>query len=112
MFQVIASHQKEFKQEYPQKGWMEEDPEEIFTSCVECVDKAVEALEKEGKYSKKDIKGIGITNQRESTVVWDKKTGKKLHNIIVWPDTRTTGTVKELAKKSEKGVDALKEKAF
>ena len=47
---------------------------------------------------------------RESTVVWDKKTGKPLHNIIVWPDTRNTQTVKKLAKKDSKGVDALKEK--
>lgn len=89
---------------------MEEDPEEIVASCMECVDKAVEALEKDGKYNRSDIAGIGITNQRESTVVWDKKTGKPLHNIIVWPDVRNTATVKALAAKGDKGVDSIKEK--
>jgi glycerol kinase len=108
--QVVASHQKEFKDIYPRQGWMEEDPEEIVASCMECVDKAIEQLEAGGKYSRSDIAGIGITNQRESTVVWDKKTGKPLHNIIVWPDTRNTGTVKALAKKSPLGLDAVKEK--
>lgn len=89
---------------------MEEDPDEILASCVECIDKACEALEKDGQYKIADIKGIGITNQRESTCVWDKKTGKKLHNVVVWPDTRTTGTVKTLAKKGSKGIDELKAK--
>jgi hypothetical protein len=89
---------------------MEEDPDEIYDVCIECINGAVEKLEKDGKYKKSDIKGIGITNQRESTVVWDKKTGKKLHNVIVWPDTRNTGTVKKLAGKHEEGVNALKKK--
>lgn len=90
---------------------MEEDPEEIVASCMECIDKAVAQLEQGGKYKRSDIAGIGITNQRESTVVWDRKTGKPLHNIIVWPDTRNTMTVKELAKKGGKlGLDALKKK--
>jgi len=107
---VVAQYQKEFKQTYPKQGWMEEDPDEIYDVCIECINGAVEKLEKDGKYKKSDIKGIGITNQRESTVVWDKKTGKKLHNVIVWPDTRNTGTVKKLAGKHEEGVNALKKK--
>lgn len=90
---------------------MEEDPEEIYESCVECIAEAVKKLEKDGKFKKSDIKGIGITNQRESTVVWSKETGEKLHNVIVWPDTRNTSTVKKLAKKAgDKGVDALRSK--
>ena len=91
---------------------MEEDPDEIVESCIECINKACESLEasKAGGYSVKDVKAIGITNQRESTCVWDRKTGKKLYNVIVWPDTRTTGTVKQLAKGHEKGIDAFKAK--
>lgn len=108
--QVVASHQKEFKQIYPKQGWMEEDPDEILASCIECINGASDQLEKDGKYRLSDIKGIGITNQRESTCVWDKKTGKKLHDVVVWPDTRTTQTVKQLAKKGKKGVDELKAK--
>lgn len=77
---------------------------------MECVEKAIEKLEAGGKYKRSDIAGLGITNQRESTVVWDRKTGKPLHNIIVWPDTRNTSTVKALAKKSPKGVNAIQEK--
>lgn len=108
--QVLASHQKEFKQIYPRQGWHEQDPEEIFESCLECINTAVERLEKETEYKKEDVKGFGITNQRETTVVWDKKTGQKLYNAVAWPDTRNTSTVKALAKKTEKGLDALKEK--
>lgn len=107
---VITSHQKEFKQHYPKQGWMEEDPEEIYESCLECVNKAIEKLESETEYKRGDVKGFGITNQRETTLVWDKKTGKKLYNAIVWPDTRNTSTVKKLAKQSKDGLDALKEK--
>ena len=90
---------------------MEEEPEELIDSCLECIEKALKQLEsgKEG-YRKADIKGLGITNQRESTFVWDKKTGRKLYNIIVWPDTRTTSTVKKLAKQNKHGLDALKRK--
>ena len=61
---VVASHQKEFKQVYPKQGWMEEEPDDLVESCLECIEKAVEMLEEKGDYKVGDIKGMGITNQR------------------------------------------------
>jgi len=106
---IVASHQKEFTQHYPHPGWHEQDAEEIITVAEECIAEACKKLGQQGKYSPADIKAVGITNQRETTVVWDKETGKPLAKAIAWPDTRTTHTVHQLAKKSEKGKDAVKE---
>ena len=91
---VIAAHQKEHQQIYPKPGWVEHDPLEIWERTREVMDGA---LEKSG-ISRSDIAAIGITNQRETTVVWDRKTGKPVHNAIVWQDTRTDGIINELAK--------------
>ena len=77
--------QQEFTQHFPQAGWVEHDPEEIWNTTVS-VCKSV--LEKSGA-TPSDIAGIGITNQRETTVVWDKTTGKAVYNAIVWQDRRT-----------------------
>jgi len=74
-----------------------------------CLDGVAKAIEQKG-FSKSDIKGIGITNQRETATVWSKKTGKPLCNAIAWPDTRNTSTVRKLASQSDKGLDALKAK--
>ena len=93
--EVIATHQLEFKQYYPQPGWHEHDPEELVTSVTTCIDGAVEAFENQG-HSKAQIKAVGITNQRETTVVWDKTTGKALYNAIVWTDTRSQDLVRRL----------------
>lgn len=106
---VIASHQMEFNQYYPHPGWHEQDAHEIIDCVHECIDKTIAKLEKEGKYSASDVKVIGVTNQRETTVVWDKDSGKALTRAIAWPDARTTHTIRELSAKSDKGVDALKE---
>ncbi|TPX43717.1 glycerol kinase [Synchytrium endobioticum] len=92
----IAHHQVEFPQIYPKAGWAEHDPLVILETVNSCIEKTVHKLENSG-YRKQDIKGIGITNQRETTVVWDKTTGKPLHNAIVWLDARTSDTVKHLA---------------
>lgn len=81
----IASGQKEFRQHFPRSGWVEHDPEEIFESVVWCVK---EALSKAG-LDASDIAAIGITNQRETTVVWDKASGKAPAKAIVWQDRRT-----------------------
>lgn len=82
---IAAVAQKEFQQFYPQPGWVEHDPTEILTSQLSC---AVEAL---GKASARprDVAAIGITNQRETVVVWDRETGNAIHPAIVWQDRRT-----------------------
>lgn len=82
---IAAVAQKEFQQFYPQPGWVEHDPTEILTSQMSC---AVEALGKVGARPR-DIAAIGITNQRETVVVWERETGNAIHPAIVWQDRRT-----------------------
>src|ERR1700677_1845400 len=82
---IAAAAQHEFEQFYPRPGWVEHDPVEIFTSQLSC---AVEALGKAGALPR-DVAAIGITNQRETAIVWDRATGKPIHNAIVWQDRRT-----------------------
>ena len=81
--EAVASHQQAFTQHYPKAGWCEHDPMEILESTKECIDRAVEQLEEKGCHAS-DVAAIGITNQRETTIVWDRETGKPLHNAIVW----------------------------
>ena len=83
---IVAVSQKEFEQIYPKPGWVEHDPLEIWSSQVSVV---TEAIAKAGLNSI-DIHAIGITNQRETTIVWDKETGLPLYNAIVWQDRRTS----------------------
>src|SRR4051794_30746078 len=82
----VASAQREFRQIYPQPGWVEHDPVEIFRGQR---DVGREALAK-ADIDLKDLMGIGIANQRETTIVWDRQTGEPIHNAIVWQDRRTT----------------------
>jgi len=82
---IAAAAQHEFEQFYPQAGWVEHDPTEILTSQLGC---AVEALGKAGARPR-DVAAIGITNQRETVVVWERATGKAIHPAIVWQDRRT-----------------------
>ncbi len=84
---IRAVAQKEFRQIFPQPGWVEHDANEIWQTQFET---ACEAIAKAG-LSANDIAGIGITNQRETTVIWDRKTGEPIHNAIVWQDRRTAG---------------------
>src|SRR5256712_3100504 len=77
--------QKEFRQIFPEAGWVEHDPQEIWASQIGV---AVEALGR-GRLRPADIAAIGITNQRETTVVWDRETGAPISNAIVWQDRRT-----------------------
>ncbi|KAL2755272.1 hypothetical protein ACRALDRAFT_1064554 [Sodiomyces alcalophilus JCM 7366] len=100
--EVVATHNFEFRQYYPQSGWHEHDPEELVTSVETCIDKAVTQFEAQG-YSKTQIRAIGITNQRETTVVWDRTTGKALHNAIVWTDTRSQDLVRRLKQRLGSG---------
>ena len=89
---IAAVAQHEFAQFYPQPGWVEHDPMEILTSQLAC---AVEALGKAGARPR-DIAAIGITNQRETVVIWDRATGKPIHPAIVWQDRRTAGLCSSL----------------
>ncbi len=91
---VVALAQKEFKQYYPKPGWVEHDPEEIWRTQYEV---AREAIQKAG-LTAQQIAAIGITNQRETTVVWDKSTGKPIFNAIVWQDRRTSAYCDQLKK--------------
>lgn len=84
---ILAMAQREFRQFFPQAGWVEHDPNEIWQTQFET---AREALAKAG-LGAGDIDGIGITNQRETTVVWDRSTGEPIHPAIVWQDRRTAG---------------------
>ncbi|KAK5050515.1 hypothetical protein LTR84_003796 [Exophiala bonariae] len=100
----VASHQLEFKQIYPQPGWHEHDPLEIVSSVEKCIDGAVKQFETQG-HSANSIKAVGITNQRETTVLWDQETGEPLYNAIVWTDTRTQSLIRKL--KTRLGADKL-----
>ncbi|MER8980444.1 glycerol kinase GlpK [Mesorhizobium sp. M0239] len=91
---VAGSGQKEFAQHYPASGWVEHDPEDIWASVVSTV-KA--ALKKAGRNAS-DVAAIGITNQRETVVIWDRATGKPIHNAIVWQDRRTAPLCQKLKK--------------
>ena len=89
---ICAVAQKEFQQFYPQAGWVEHDPNEILTSQLSC---SVEALSKAGA-SPQNIAAIGITNQRETVIVWDRATGQPVHPAIVWQDRRTAALCQAL----------------
>ncbi len=92
--QPLVTAQKEFTQFYPKPGWVEHDPAEIWSTQTEV---AREALQKSGLDSTA-VAAIGITNQRETTLIWDRKTGKPVHNAIVWQDRRTADYCDQLKK--------------
>ncbi|HKR95932.1 MAG TPA: FGGY family carbohydrate kinase, partial [Candidatus Angelobacter sp.] len=91
---VVAGAQKEHRQIYPQSGWVEHDPEEIWQRTKEVI---AEAVSQTGLKAG-SLAAIGITNQRETTVVWDQKTGKPLCNAIVWQDMRVAAEVSRMAR--------------
>ncbi|HYG40032.1 MAG TPA: glycerol kinase GlpK [Cytophagales bacterium] len=90
--EIVSITQKEFTQIFPKPGWVEHDPIEIWSTQVSV---AAEAILKAG-LTAKDIEAIGITNQRETTVVWDRQTGEPVYNAIVWQDRRTSGYCDQL----------------
>ena len=102
--EVVSVAQKEHEQIYPKPGWVEHDPNEIWARSQEVIDEAV----KEAGASADDISGLGITNQRETTVVWDKNTGEPVMNAIVWQDTRTDQICNQLS--SDGGQDRFRPK--
>ncbi|KAK7294062.1 hypothetical protein RJT34_16945 [Clitoria ternatea] len=93
---LIGSHQVEFTQFYPQAGWVEHDPMEILESVKVCMAKAVDKTTADGFNVDKGLKAIGLTNQRETTLVWSKSTGVPLYNAIVWMDARTASVCRRL----------------
>jgi glycerol kinase len=101
---VVTMARKEHEQIYPQPGWVEHDPEEIWQRTREVI---AEAMAK-GRLRPSDLAAIGITNQRETTVVWNRKTGKPVANALVWQDTRVADYVSELAKAG--GQDRFRDK--
>src|SRR5262249_55808338 len=90
--EISGVAQKEFPQIYPRPGWVEHDPREIWGSQLAV---AREALAKAGLEAE-DVKAIGVTNQRETTVVWDRRNGEPIHNAIVWQDRRTADFCEQL----------------
>lgn len=90
----ISSDHVEFQQRRARAGWIEHDPEEIWQGVELCIQRALKAAEKKAGPIK--VKALGITNQRETTLVWDKTTGKPLHNAIVWMDSRTQSICKQI----------------
>jgi len=102
--QVVSSADREIRQIYPQPGWVEHDPKEIFRTSLVV---AQEALQKAG-VSASQVKGMGITNQRETTVVWDRRTGEPVSNAIVWQCRRTAPLCEELKQRGLSGL--IKEK--
>lgn len=97
---IITTAQKEFTQIFPQPGWVEHDPMEIWSTQLGV---AAEAISKAG-LTPSDIAAIGITNQRETTVVWDRNTGKPIYNAIVWQDRRTAAFCDELKSREVENV--------
>lgn len=94
--QIVASVYKEFKQYFPKPGWVEHDAEEIWKSCTD----VIKGVLRKSRISAKQIKAIGITNQRETTVVWDRKTSKPLARAIVWQCRRTADICQRLSRYS------------
>ncbi|MEG4331079.1 glycerol kinase GlpK [Microcoleus sp. AT9_A2] len=91
--QIICSNQQEHQQIYPQPGWVEHNPDEIWQRTQSVIKNAFEI----GNIEPTDIAALGITNQRETTIIWDRKTGKSYGNAIVWQDTRTHQICEKLA---------------
>ena len=102
---IVATGQKEHEQIFPKPGWVEHDPEEIWTNVREVVGLALTRA----NLTHRDIAAVGITNQRETAVVWDRTTGKPVYNAIVWQDTRTQKICDDLAAMGG-GAERYKEK--
>ena len=98
---IKATAQKEFQQIFPRPGWVEHDPLEIWSSQLEVINDSLTGIDKN------EVAAIGITNQRETTVVWDKNTGKPVYNAIVWQDRRTANITNRLKKE---GMESLFQK--
>ncbi len=101
---VVSLNQKEHEQIFPRPGWVEHDPREILRNVIEVVHGALDS----GGVDVRDLVAVGIANQRETTVVWDPRTGEPVHNAIVWQDTRTDSLVRGLG--AELGQDRFRDR--
>ncbi len=101
---VVGIDQKEHEQIYPKPGWVEHDAKEIWARTTDVIDGGL----KNAGIQASDLAAVGVTNQRETTLVWNRKTGEPVYNALVWQDTRTQGIVDELA--AEGGQDRFREK--
>lgn len=99
--EILGTAQKEHRQHFPHAGWVEHDPQEIWVNTREVVGLALARA----NITHRHLAAVGITNQRETTVVWDRKTGEPIYPAIVWQDTRTQDICDQLAVQSELGVD-------
>jgi glycerol kinase len=99
---LIASAQREHRQIFPQPGWVEHDPEEIFRATCEVIAEALSRAD----LRPSELAAVGVANQRETAVIWERETGRPVHNAIVWMDTRTEGLVAEMAR--EGGADRFR----
>src|SRR5271167_200955 len=99
---IVAMAQEEHEQIYPSPGWVEHDPDEIWRRTQDVIRKAMQ----QKILQPKDLAAIGITNQRETVILWDKKTGRALCNAIVWQDTRVEGMVADFGKQG--GIDRFR----
>jgi glycerol kinase len=91
---TVAMARREHRQIFPQPGWVEHDPEEIVFAVRAVIEEAL----REASLGTADLAAVGITNQRETTVLWDRRTGRPVHNALVWQDTRTEALVEEFAR--------------
>src|SRR3954467_13269567 len=89
---AVAAAQREFEQHFPQPGWVEHDPKEIYRTQRETAREAV----RKSNVSPKELVAVGITNQRETPLLWDRQSGEPLHRAIVWQDRRTTPLCEDL----------------
>src|SRR5271165_6877423 len=92
--QVVATAQEEHEQIYPRPGWVEHNPQEIWTRTQQVIAEAVHS----NGLKASDLAAVGLTNQRETTLVWNRKTGQPVYNAIVWQDRRTADACAELAR--------------
>src|SRR5690606_17960147 len=90
---IVSTGQREHRQIFPQPGWVEHDPMEIWKNTRHVIGEALA----DADITRHEVAAIGITNQRETVIVWDRATGKPIHNAIVWQDTRTQDAVDALA---------------
>ncbi|XP_038299860.1 glycerol kinase 2 [Canis lupus familiaris] len=95
---LLSHHQVELTEDFPREGWVEQDPKEILQSVYECIERTCQKLA-ELHIDVSNIKATGVSNQRETTVIWDKLTGEPFYNAIVWLDLRTQPTLENLSKK-------------
>ena len=90
---IVATDQREHTQILPRPGWVEHDPAEIWARVQDVIAGALQAA----SITRADVAALGITNQRETTVLWDKHSGQAIYNALVWQDTRTAAIVRQLA---------------